>query len=58
MGSSLQVFSGFRLCREAHRGGKPIIIVNLGATRADGLATLSLHCAAAPLLEQVTAALH
>ena len=58
VGSSLKVFSGFRLCREAHRGGKPIAIVNRGATRADCLANLSLHCAAAPLLQQVTAALH
>lgn len=58
VGSSLQVFSGFRLCRNAHRDGKPIAIVNRGATRADGLAALSLHCAAAPLLQRVEASLH
>lgn len=57
VGSSLRVFSGFRLCRSAHRAGKPIAIVNRGMTRADGLAALTLHCAAAPLLERVVASL-
>ena len=38
-GSSVQVFSGFRFCRLAHRLGKPIVIINPGQTRADPLAT-------------------
>jgi NAD+-dependent protein deacetylase sirtuin 4 len=46
LGSSLQVFSAFRLARLAHSQGKPIAIVNIGPTRADSLATLKLesHC--------------
>ena len=47
VGSSLMVFSGFRFVRSASQAGKPIAIVNRGATRADELAThkLSGNCA-------------
>lgn len=49
VGSSLMVFSGFRFARRAHESGKPIAIVNRGATRADDIATLKVEadCAAA-----------
>lgn len=49
VGSSLMVYSGFRFARRAHEQGKPIAIVNRGATRADELATLKVEddCAAA-----------
>jgi NAD-dependent SIR2 family protein deacetylase len=43
VGSSLQVFSGFRFCRHASRTGKPLAVLNPGATRADGLAQLKLE---------------
>nr|WP_206038187.1 NAD-dependent protein deacetylase [Rhodococcus sp. HNM0569] len=43
VGSSLTVMSGLRFVRRAHRDGKPIAIVNRGATRGDALATLTLH---------------
>jgi NAD-dependent SIR2 family protein deacetylase len=39
-GSSLMVFSGFRFARTAARLGVPIVLVNLGKTRADELAAL------------------
>ena len=42
IGSSLMVFSGFRYARIASESGKPLAIVNRGATRADELATLRL----------------
>jgi NAD-dependent SIR2 family protein deacetylase len=45
VGSSLAVFSGYRFARLAHRSGVPIAIVNLGKTRADGLATLKVDAA-------------
>lgn len=38
-GSSLMVFSGFRLARLANSLGKPIAIINRGKTRADELAS-------------------
>jgi NAD-dependent SIR2 family protein deacetylase len=38
VGSSLMVFSGFRLARLAKSLGKPIAIINRGTTRADDLA--------------------
>ncbi|HEY7776287.1 MAG TPA: NAD-dependent protein deacetylase [Kineobactrum sp.] len=40
IGSSLQVYSGFRFCRAAHAQGKPLVLLNPGRTRADDLATL------------------
>jgi NAD-dependent SIR2 family protein deacetylase len=35
VGSSLMVYSGFRLVEHARRKGKPVMAVNLGKTRAD-----------------------
>lgn len=43
LGSSLTVMSGLRFVRRASRDGKPIIIINDGATRGDDLATHRLH---------------
>lgn len=43
IGSSLQVFSGFRFCRFAAQQGKPLAIINPGITRADSLANLKLQ---------------
>lgn len=41
-GSSLTVQSGLRFARAARRAGKPVIIVNRGATRGDDLATVKV----------------
>ena len=54
VGSSLQVFSGFRFCRRASELGMPIAIINPGHTRADDLATLKLVADGGELLEGVT----
>lgn len=43
VGSSLQVFSGFRFARQAAQIGKPLVIINEGVTRADELATLKIE---------------
>ncbi|MCC5856020.1 MAG: NAD-dependent protein deacetylase [Idiomarina sp.] len=43
IGSSLIVFSGYRFARQAHQAGQPLILLNLGTTRADDLATLRLR---------------
>lgn len=42
VGSSLMVYSGFRYADQAHRAGKPVIAINQGATRADGLLTAKI----------------
>ena len=42
-GSSLTVFSGFRFVKRAHEDGIPVIIVNVGPTRADALASHRLE---------------
>lgn len=43
VGSSLTVFSGFRICRDAHRLGKPIAALNQGVMRADQLLSLKIE---------------
>lgn len=42
-GSSLSVMSGLRFVRHAAKGGKPVVIINRGETRGDGLAAIKLH---------------
>lgn len=39
IGSSLQVFSGFRLSRRAVELGRPLVLINPGESRADAIAT-------------------
>ncbi|WP_146364359.1 NAD-dependent protein deacetylase [Arthrobacter yangruifuii] len=41
-GSSLTVMSGLRFVRYAAKAGKPVVIINRGATRGDPLATLKI----------------
>lgn len=53
VGSSLQVYSGFRFCRYAVESAKPLALLNPGASRADGMATLKLAADCAPLLSAV-----
>lgn len=53
VGSSLMVYSGFRFCRMAVAGGKPIAALNLGRTRADELLSLKLEASAEHLLPRV-----
>jgi len=55
LGSSLTVYSGYRFVRRAKAAGRPVAIVNDGATRGDGDADLRLHARLAPLLERVAA---
>jgi NAD-dependent SIR2 family protein deacetylase len=43
VGSSLMVFSGYRFVRAARRLGRPVAVVNLGRTRADGEVDLKLE---------------
>jgi len=55
IGSSLQVYSGFRFCKHAQATGKAIAIINPGTTRADSMATLKLDEAAETLLPNIAA---
>ena len=50
VGSSLQVYSGYRYCREAGNQRKPLFIINPGDTRADALADHKLSAAAEDVL--------
>ena len=56
IGSSLQVYSGFRFCRQIIASGKPLAIINPGSTRADDLATLKIRQDCGPLLQRVATA--
>ncbi len=51
VGSSLQVYSGYRFCRAAHAAGKPLVLINPGVTRADPIASLKLASPCEPLLD-------
>ena len=53
VGSSLQVYSGFRFCRAAHAAGKPLIVINPGITRADTIASLKLAMPCESLLDEL-----
>ncbi|MET1063306.1 MAG: NAD-dependent protein deacetylase [Aeromicrobium sp.] len=53
LGSSLQVMSGLRFVRAAHKRGIPIVIVNRGTTRGDDLATLKLDAGCAETLTEL-----
>lgn len=50
LGTSLMVFSGFRLVRDAVRAGKPVFLINRGKTRADHLVSTHLHTDCGSLL--------
>jgi NAD-dependent SIR2 family protein deacetylase len=53
IGSSLQVYSGFRFCRRAKELCKPVAIINPGKTRADALAQLKIRQECGPLLQRL-----
>lgn len=50
LGSSLQVMSGLRFVKAAHKAGLPVVIVNRGQTRGDDLATLKIDAGCAETL--------
>jgi NAD-dependent SIR2 family protein deacetylase len=53
VGTSLAVNSGFRFARQAAKAEKPIIVINVGPTKADELSVVKLEVSssvALPLL--------
>ena len=50
VGSSLTVYSGYRLVRAARQAGKPVYVVNIGPTRADAEVTMKLEAPAGDTL--------
>ncbi len=55
VGSSLMVWSGYRLVRAAAERGIPVVAVNRGQTRADALIDLKIDAPCGPVLERVAA---
>ena len=56
-GSSLTVMSGLRFVRHAAKAGKPVAIVNRGATRGDELASVRLDAGCSETLSDLVNAL-
>ena len=52
-GSSLTVNSGMRFARAANKAGKPIVIVNVGPTRADDIALAKIEAPTSVALEEL-----
>lgn len=50
VGSSVMVYSSFRLCKMAAEAGKPVAAINLGMTRADHLLSFKTEAPAEQLL--------
>ncbi|MDQ4628421.1 NAD-dependent protein deacetylase [Janthinobacterium lividum] len=57
VGSSVMVYSSFRLCRMAAETGKPVAAINLGKTRADHLLAFKTEAPAQDILPLVAAML-
>jgi NAD-dependent SIR2 family protein deacetylase len=55
VGSSLMVFSGYRFVLAARERGRPVALVNLGQTRADGCVSLKVNDDCAVVLPTLVA---
>jgi NAD-dependent SIR2 family protein deacetylase len=55
VGSSLTVWSSYRLARAAREDGKPLYVLSLGPTRADAEATLKIEAPAGAALSFIAA---
>ena len=53
LGSSLQVYSGYRFVNRAKELGKPVAIVNIGSTRGDKDADLKLDGKCSDVLSKI-----
>ena len=53
VGSSLHVFSGYRIILQAKEEGKRVAILNIGATRADQLADLKISARAGEVFNRI-----
>lgn len=57
-GSSLTVMSGLRFVRQAAKAGKPVVIINRGATRGDDLAAVKINDGCSEVLTALSALLN
>jgi len=53
VGSSLQVYSGYRIVDQAKSGGKAVAILNIGETRGDKLADVIVRAKAGDVLASI-----
>ena len=57
VGSTLTTYSGLRFARQAHESGKPVVAINRGVTRADGLLALKIEADCGDVLQRLDAGL-
>jgi NAD-dependent SIR2 family protein deacetylase len=57
IGSSLEVYSGYRFVKGATTRGLPVVIINQGPTRGDALATFRIDARAGVILPRLAARL-
>jgi NAD-dependent SIR2 family protein deacetylase len=50
VGTSLTVWSGYRLVRQARDARKPVYLINMGPTRADDEVTVKIEASAGEAL--------
>ncbi|KAK9799357.1 hypothetical protein WJX73_000370 [Symbiochloris irregularis] len=55
VGSSMQVYSAYRLARACTKRDAPLAIVNVGTTRADNEASLKIECLVGEVLSRLAA---
>lgn len=53
LGSSVYVYSAYRIVKRAKQQGKPIAIVTIGDTRADDLADVKISARCSEILERL-----
>jgi NAD-dependent SIR2 family protein deacetylase len=54
-GSSLTVNSGLRLVKQAINQEKPVVVVNLGPTKADGFVSVKINASTSIVLREIFA---
>ncbi len=57
-GSSLMVYSGYRFVEDAVAAGKPVAVLNIGRTRADGVLALKVEHEVGAALDSLATRLH
>lgn len=57
LGSSLTVFSAYRIVLQANDLKKSVCIVNIGPTRGDDLATLKINAKCGDILKSISTSL-
>lgn len=53
LGSSLTVFSGYRIVLQAKELGLPVAVINIGETRADKIVDIKINAKCSEIMKQL-----